>query len=150
MRITVWAVVLIASGMFSGQSQDTVDEDAKAKVMALEVLWGQAAQIRDIKALETLFDDSLTYVDLDGRLMNKAQVLAYTKAVAPVEIVVQSTAARAHGDTVIVTGILRLKGVDRGKPYLQHARFVDTWIHKDGHWLCVASMSTPIEQRTHS
>jgi ketosteroid isomerase-like protein len=136
--------------MFSGQSQDSVDDDAKAKVMALEVLWGQAAQMRDTKAMETLFDDSMTYVDIDGRLMTKAQVLAYTKAVAPVEIVVQSTAARAHGDTVIVTGVLRLKGLDRGKPYLQHVRFVDTWIHKNDHWLCVASMSTAIEQRVHS
>ena len=142
--------MLVATGMLSGQSQDTVDEDAKAKVMALEVLWGQAAQMRDIKAMETLFDDSLTYVDIGGRLMNKVQVLAFTKAVAPVDIVVQSTAARAHGDTVIVTGVLRLKGVDRGKFYLQYARFVDTWIHKGGHWLCVASMSTPIEQRIHS
>lgn len=150
MRITVWAVLLIAFGMFSGQGQDAVDEDAKAKVMALEVLWGQAAQMRDIRAMETLFDDSLTYVDIAGRLMTKAQVLAFTKAVSPVEIVVQSTAARSHGDTVIVTGVLRLKGVDRGKPYLQYARFVDTWIHKNGHWLCVASMSTPIEQQSRS
>lgn len=136
--------------MFGGQTQDTVDDDAKAKVMALEVLWGQAAQMRDIKAMETLFDNSLTYVDVAGRLMNKAQVLAFTKALPPVEIVVQSTAARAHGDTVIVTGVLRLKGVDRGKPYLQYARFVDTWINKNGHWLCVASMSTPMGQRLHS
>ncbi|HTS37757.1 MAG TPA: nuclear transport factor 2 family protein [Candidatus Solibacter sp.] len=145
MRITVWVVLLVASGIFCGQGQDTVDDDAKAKVTALEVLWGQAAQMRDIKAMETLFDDSLTYVDVAGRLMTKAQVLAFTRAVAPVDIVVQSTAARAHGETVIVTGVLRLKGVDRRKPYLQYARFVDTWIRKDGRWLCVASMSTPIE-----
>jgi ketosteroid isomerase-like protein len=78
--------------------------------------------------------------------MTKAEVLADTQAVSSVEIVVQSSMAHAHGNTVIVTGVLRLKGVERGKPYLRYGRFVDTWLYKEGHWVCVASMTTPMQR----
>ena len=120
--------------------------DAESKVRALEHLWGEAAQFRDIKALESIFDDSLVYVHIDGRLMTKAQVLADTKATTSVEIVVESSVAHSHGTTLIVSGVLRLKGLERGKPYMRHGRYVDTWLYKDGNWLCVSSMTTPMEK----
>ena len=118
--------------------------DAASKVLALERLWGQAAEIRDTKALESIFDDALTYVPIDGRLMTKPQVLADTKLVSPVVIVVESEAARSHADIVVVTGVLRLSGREHGKAYLRRGRFVDTWLFKRGHWVCIASMTTPM------
>jgi ketosteroid isomerase-like protein len=44
-----------------------------------------------------------------------------------------------RGDTVVVTGATREKGTEKGKPYAHQGRFTDTWIKKDGQWLCVAS-----------
>jgi len=120
--------------------------DAESKVFALERLWAEGAQLRDIKALDSIFDESIAYVPIDGRLMTKAEVLAETKALAPVQIVVSSEVAEAHGDAVIVTGILRLKGVQNGRSYARQGRFVDTWILKQGRWLCVSSMSVPVER----
>jgi len=117
-------------------------------VGTLERLWGEAAQFRDVKALESIFDDSLVYVHIDGRLMTKARVLADTKAASVVDIVVESSTAQAHGNTVIVSGVLQLKGVERGKPYLRHGRFIDTWVYEEGHWLCVASMTTAMQPRS--
>jgi ketosteroid isomerase-like protein len=147
MKKSKWLMPLVCLGIcFSAvpvHAQDTVD--AESKVGTLERLWGEAAQIRDVKALESIFDDSLVYVHIDGRLMTKAQVLADTKAASAVDIVVQSSIAQAHGNTVIVTGVLQLKGVERGKPYLRHGRFIDTWVYEEGHWLCVASMTTAMQ-----
>ena len=108
-------------------------------MLALERLWGAAAQLRDIKALESIFDNSLVYVD--GRLMSKSQVLADTKTASPVEIVVESEVARSHEQAVIVTGLMRLRGIENGKPYLRHGRFVDTWLLKSGKWICVSSVT---------
>lgn len=119
-------------------------DDARSKVLALERLWGEAAQFRDIKALDSLFADSLMYVHIDGRLMTKAEVLADTRAVSAVNIVVESQVAHVHGNTVVVTGLLRLQGTARGKPYLQHGRFVDIWRNKEGRWVCISSMTTPV------
>ena len=87
-----------------------------------------------------------TTINIDGRLMTKAEVLADTAAVNPVEIVVESSTAHSHGSSVIVTGVLRLKGIEGGVPYLRHGRFLDTWIHKNGDWVCISSMTTPMER----
>ena len=135
--------MLVFLGTWSARGQEPVD--AESKVMALERLWGEAAQLRDIKALESIFDESLAYVHIDGRVMTKAEVLADTKAVSAVDIVVESSAARSYGDTVIVAGVLRLSGVEAGKPYMRHGRFVDTWLDKDGQWVCVSSITTPMQ-----
>ena len=137
-----WLVALLCLATLYARAQ--ASGDAESKVRALERLWGEAAQFRDLKALESLFDQSMIYVHIDGRLMTKDEVLADTAAVSPVEIVVESSTARADGNAVIVVGVLRLKGTERGKPYVRHGRFVDTWLYRDGHWLCVASMTTPM------
>ena len=102
--------------------------------------------MRDTRALASIFDESLIYVHIDGRLMNKADVLADTKALDPVNIVVDSSVARSHGNVVIVTGILHLKGIEAGKPYRRYGRYLDTWISSGDRWLCVSSMTTPIKK----
>jgi len=122
-----------------------VQVDAESKVMTLERLWGSAAQSRDIKALDTIFDASMAYVHIDGRLMSKAEVLADTKAVSPVEISMASTQAHSHGNVVIVTGVMRLKGVQGGKPYVLRGRFLDAWVERGGNWVCISSMTTAIK-----
>jgi ketosteroid isomerase-like protein len=118
--------------------------EAESKVMALERLWGSAVQLRDIRALGSIFDDSLIYVTIDGRLLTKSQVLAETKAASPVDVVVRSSVAHLHGNVVIVSGLMELKGTEEGKPYFRHARFMDTWVSKSDGWVCISSMTTPV------
>jgi ketosteroid isomerase-like protein len=143
MRMLIALLILtLATCPVQGQSRNA----AESKVLALERLWGEAAQFRDIKALDSIFDDSILYVHIDGRLMTKAEVLADTKAVTAVDIVVDSSVARSHGDVVIATGILHLKGIDNGRPYLRSGRYLDTWIARGDGWICVSSMTTPIKR----
>jgi len=139
MRRSIGLTILVC--LVTWQAHGQRQSDAESKVLALERLWGEAAQLRDIKALESIFDDSLVYVDIDGRLMTKAEVLVDTKTTTPVEIVVESEVARTHEHAVIVTGVMRLRGIENGKPYLRRGRFVDTWLYKTGHWVCVSSMT---------
>lgn len=139
MTRSIWLTMLVC--LVTWQAHAQARGDAESKVLALERLWGEAAQLRDIKALESIFDDSLVYVDIDGRLMGKAEVLADTKTASPVEIVVESEVARAHEHAVIVTGIMRLRGTENGKTYLRRGRFVDTWLYRAGQWMCVSSVT---------
>jgi ketosteroid isomerase-like protein len=141
---TIAALLILTFATYPGQAQS--QSEGESKVLALERLWGQAAQFRDLKALESLFDDSIAYVHIDGRLMNKAEVLSDTKAVSAVEIVVDASFARSYGNVVIATGILHLKGVENGKPYIRSGRYLDTWIPRGDGWLCVSSMTTPIKR----
>jgi ketosteroid isomerase-like protein len=145
MRATRWLLLLLIC-LRAGAAHAQQEAAVESKVLALERLWGAAAQIRDTKALDAIFDGSIVYVHIDGRLMTKSQVLADTMAVSPVDIVVQSSVAHSHGNVVIVTGILELKGVDGGKRYQRYGRFLDTWVDEGGQWVCVSSMTTAIKK----
>ena len=144
MKQSIALLTLLCLGTLNATAQSHTE--AESKVVALERLWGEAAQFRDIKALESIFDENLTYVHIDGRLMTKVEVLADTRAVSAVNIVLDSSVAHSHGNVVMVTGILHLKGVESGKPYLRQARYIDTWVPKGDHWVCTSSMTTPIRK----
>ena len=116
----------------------------RSKVMAFESAWGLAEKYKDAKALDALLDNSLTYIDYDGTLKTKSDFLAEVKASGHnrEQQIVESTAARVYGDTAVVIGIYQVKGIDGGKSYLRRGRFTDTWVNRDGNWVCVASQYT--------
>jgi hypothetical protein len=88
----------------------------------------------------------LVYTDYDGTFMNKAQFMASMKAPSlhPEQIVNESMTTQVYGDSAVVTGVYREKGINNGKSYLHRGRFTDTWINENGTWRCVASQSTLI------
>jgi ketosteroid isomerase-like protein len=118
----------------------------QTRILALENAWNQAEEHKDIKALETLLDTTLVYIDYDGSMMDKAQFMASVKAPAlhPEQIVNESMSAHVYGDSAVVTGVYHEKGVNNGKPYVRRGRFTDTWVYQNGTWVCVASQSTLI------
>ena len=78
--------------------------------------------------------------------MSKAQFMASVRAPAlhPAQIVNESQEAHVFGDSAIVTGIYQEKGTNKGKSYSRRGRFTDTWVYRNGTWVCVASQSTLI------
>lgn len=120
-------------------------EDAeKSKILALENAWNLAEQHKDVKALDELLGKNLVYIDYDGTIQNKEEFLAGVArpVLHPEQIVNESTTVYLYGTAAVATGRYREKGVDKGKPYLRHGRFTDTWINENGAWRCVASQST--------
>jgi len=139
-------VALLASvGTSAGYAQD-VDSDVEAKILATQHMWGQAYVSKDPKALERILDDAFVNVDSDGILQTKAEVVAEVRTSTVVQFLTESMVVHLHGNTALVTGIFQLKGVDRGKPYAQRERFVDTWFHKNGQWVSIAGLVTRIGQ----
>jgi hypothetical protein len=118
----------------------------QTKILALENAWNQAEEHKDIKALDSLLDSTLVYIDYDGSMMNKAQFIASVQSPAlhPEQIVNESMIAHVYGGSAVVTGVYREKGVKSGKQYLRRGRFTDTWVYQNGTWVCVASQSTLI------
>ena len=139
-------VALLASvGTSAGYAQDA-DSDVEAKILATQHMWGQAYVSKDPKALERILDDEFVNVDSDGILQTKAEVVAEVRTSTVVQFLTESMVVHLHGNTALVTGIFQLKGVDRGKPYAQRERFVDTWFHKNGQWVSIAGLVTRIGQ----
>jgi ketosteroid isomerase-like protein len=122
------------------------DSDTVARIIALENVWNRAAQLKDVGALNEILDDAFVYVDPAGRLLAKAEVLADVKASQGIQVSSESMVVHLHGDTAVVTGIYRVKGVDHDRPFVRLDRFVDTWHQKNGAWVSVASLATPIER----
>jgi hypothetical protein len=145
MRILT-AILLLLTAMATVAQTPAQPDAEQTKILALENAWNRAEETKDSKALETLLDSTLVYIDYDGTLMDKAQFIASVKqpALHPEQIVNESMTAHLYAGSAVVTGVYREKGVNHGKPYLRRGRFTDTWVYRDNAWVCVASQSTLI------
>ncbi len=112
MRILT-AILLLLTAMATAAAQTPAQPDAEqTKILALENAWNRAEETKDSKALETLLDSTLVYIDYDGTLMDKAQFIASVKepALHPEQIVNESMTAHVYAGSAVVTGIYREKG----------------------------------------
>jgi hypothetical protein len=122
------------------------DQEKRSRIIALENAWDQAEGRQDLRTLDTIFDNSLVYVDYDGRLMTKAEFLVSVKEEAAhvPQIVTESISVTVFDKIAVSSGIYRERGVDAGKPYVRRGRFIDTWVYKNFRWVCIATQSTPL------
>jgi len=136
------ALLLIA--VAQGQSSHRSDEGAH--ILALDNSWNRALESKDIKALDMLLADTLVSVDIDGSMQSKSAFLASIKApeYQPSQAVTEQSKVQMYGDAAVVVGIFRVKGMEKGKPYVHRERFTDTWIKQNNTWQCVASQATLI------
>jgi ketosteroid isomerase-like protein len=120
----------------------------ETKIIALENLWNQMQINHDADAMRKLLDSDFVLTDYDGSVMNKAQFLESIRDNSTQLTVEVSTDMKLHlhGDTVVVIGSTHEKGTEKGKPFSHVGRFTDTWIKKDGQWLCIASQLSLISK----
>jgi ketosteroid isomerase-like protein len=137
-------VLLCATSVFSfAQDEDTT---ARAQVLGLEKAWNQAYKVGDIKALSTILDNSLVLVEDDGSLKTKSEFLASVKASSAnqEQVAPESLTVRVFGNTAIAIGVIAVKETKGGKSIVHRERFIDTWINKNGSWVCIATDATPM------
>jgi ketosteroid isomerase-like protein len=144
-----WAMVtvsLILLGVGLGAARQSTDSDEGGRILGLEKAWNLALEQKDVKALDMLLANTMVSVDIDGSVSSKTEFLASIKAPAyqPSQAITEQTSAQVYGDSAVVVGIFRVKGTDKGKPFMHRERFVDTWIKTNGAWQCVATTSTLI------
>src|SRR5580692_13146502 len=94
MRILLALFLLLTIPGLAAQTA-TQPNAEQTKILALENAWNRAEETKDSKALETLLDSTLVYIDYDGTLMDKAQFIASVKqpALHPEQIVNESMTA---------------------------------------------------------
>lgn len=121
-----------------GPSRPDGDE---TKIIALENLWNQVQIAHDAGAMDQMLDRDFVLTDYDGTVLSKDPFLASIRDKSnqlTIEVS-EDMKLHRHADTVIVTGATHERGTLKGKPYEHRGRFTDTWIKRDGQWLCVAS-----------
>jgi len=113
----------------------------ETKIIALENLWNQMQLNHDAEAMGKLLDDDFVFTDYDGTVMSKTQFLESIRDKS-YQLSVEASdnmKLHRHGDTVVVIGATHEKGTFKGKLFQHQGRFTDTWMKKNGQWLCVAS-----------
>jgi ketosteroid isomerase-like protein len=143
-------MVLLCATALSAPAQDASDSATKSKIVALEGAWNQAYKSGDTKALDALLDSAIVLVNDDGSVLTKPEFLAGLKSAGSQagsqeqQVAPESMSVHLFGNTAIATGIFRAKGTESGKPYVRRERFIDTWVFREGRWICVATDATPI------
>jgi ketosteroid isomerase-like protein len=149
MKSSLRTIGLVLSSIFVAltwaSGQEVVDPHAGSTVIALENAWNRALEFRDTKAVDSLLDTAAVFIDGKGRLRTKAEVLADVKAARVAQTVSEKMTVQLHGGVALVTGVVRTRGEEGGKPFVLRNRYIDTWIRKDGKWVCIASQETPMQ-----
>ena len=146
LSIVALAAILLCAASLPQDKSASADE---IQVKQLERAWNQAEAKQEVKEVSSLLADSLVYTDYDGSFMNKSE---YLKWVAAPEqkadhLYDEGISVQVYGDAAVATGVYRESGTNKGKHYVVRSRFTDTWIKRNGVWLCVASHSTLIPSK---
>lgn len=148
MRGTICGFVLLLSLAAPVAPQNPAADSIPSMITALEYSWNQAAEHRDTKALDMLLDDSLVIVTRGGKFMSKAEYLALLKipALDTQQQGTESMTVMVYDHSAIFRAAYRATGVNNGKPFSIRGWAVDTWVNRNGHWVCVASQGIPMSQ----
>jgi ketosteroid isomerase-like protein len=140
-------LLLALSFLPLAQNSSKVEGD-ETKIIALENLWNQIQLNHDADAMGKMLDDDFVFTDYDGTVMSKGQFLESIRDKS-YQLTVEASEnmkLHRHGDTVVVTGATHEKGTFKGRPYQHQGRFTDTWMKKNGQWLCIASQLSLISK----
>ena len=144
-KLLLFLVLAMAIAIAAQEKANSPAAD-KSMIVALENAWNQAELHHDAGAVDAILEESFISVDHHGHLQTKAQYIADLKDTSfnPEQISNTDTSVYIYENTAIVTSAYRTKGTDRGKPFVHHGRFTDTWVKRDGKWKCVADQETLI------
>ena len=119
-----------------------------AQVMYLERDWNDADMSGNASWFDTNFASDMSNISSrTGKMTNKAEEIADLKSRKSVmsSEELSDLNARKEGDTVVVTGINRVKGKDgEGKAFDTRVAFTDVWVKRDNRWQVLASQGTSI------
>ena len=116
-----------------------------------EQRWEQSFATHDTSVTEQLVAEDFVGTSSNGKLANKAEMLAqvrkdknvYTSAVS------EDMIAHTFGpNVVVVTGVARETGkTPEGKAFSHAIRFTDTWVEREGMWQCVAAHAMALPKK---
>jgi len=119
---------------------------AVEQVLRAEREWLLAHIRLDFQALDHLMAPEYIQIDARGRVVGKEQVLEPFRSGGRGwdEAHSDDHDVRIYGNTAVVIGRWRARGINTGQPFDYAARYVSVWVKSDGEWRMVSDQSTPI------
>ena len=120
---------------------------AESAVIAAERELADAHLRLDLDLFDRLLHPDYVIVQPGGHVEDKAATLASLRSGDRRWEVARSDAfdVRVYGNTAVVVGRWRGKGVNAGTPFDYTARFLSVWVKEGKRWRNVAAQSTTIE-----
>ena len=103
----------------------------------------------DRSFVERTLADDWSVIDVTGRVLTKAEVLAEGFETGERQLTsghIDEVNVRSFGDWAVVTGRTHAAGRYRGAEVEVTLRFTDVFAYRDGRWLVVASQATLLKQ----
>ena len=149
MKTTIALCLLgvILSGVGIAQAQ-AVDVSVEKAVTAAEDQWTQSERTNNPDLLAPLLANKFIFIDTDGKISNRTQELADSKATHYASVDIEDLRITVVGHTAIATMVFKAKGTDaKGKPMDVNARWADTYVRMpNGKWLCVLSQGSDLKK----
>jgi ketosteroid isomerase-like protein len=116
------------------------------EVLEAEERWAKAHLDTDVNTINKLMHIDYTIIKPDGSVWDRKNALAsyvpgkreWSEAGSSDHIV------NIYGDTALVIGIWRAKGVNNGKPFDYQARYTSLWVKENENLRIVSDQSTDI------
>jgi uncharacterized protein (TIGR02246 family) len=125
----------------------TQTQSVEQELINLETKWIDAAVKHDAATIGKMLADEFT-MTFDGAVYTKAELLEYIKSnKEEASIVTDEWKVRVYGDVAVVTARNTRKMKSEGKEVTSQDQFTDTWIRRDGRWLCVAAHNSTVPQK---
>jgi Ketosteroid isomerase homolog len=143
----MWCLIGLISIVSAASLRAQTTDGTEKAVAALEQQWLQSQKTNNPDLVVPLIADKFIGTGADGKVTDRAQLLADAKASKYDSMVYEDVKVTVFGDTAIATGASRAKGTDEtGKPMDTHVRWTDTWVKMpSGKWQCVASHVSSIK-----
>lgn len=134
-KIFVHAVAALSLG--AGIAEASPEEDRRA-VAALDTEFQAAVKHRDAATIERIQHPDMVLVLGDGRILTRADHVAAAREGRVLYEIQDEEAGtqvvRVHGDTAVVTALLRLKGTNDGVAFDRRVWFSDTYVRTPDGW----------------
>ena len=122
---------------------------AQEEIKKIEQERNQALLKHDTATLDRMTSDDYTFINQRGELRTKNEILAGFKSgsfnydareVSDLQV-------RVYGDTAVVTGHAKQKGVENSKDYSGENRFTRVYVKQNGRWVSVALQVTLVAKQ---
>ena len=146
----ILGIVMLASGCMSARSHPEGPSDA-SPVRAAEQRRFQAMVAIDLRALDTLLAEELTYTHTTGDVDTKASLLdaLRTGRLAYDSITPADVRMRVYAGIAIVTGTARVDVRADGVARHLGIRYTEAYVRRDNRWELVVWQSTRMPEPQH-
>ncbi len=121
----------------------------EAQVMKAGQNYGELLQRKDRAGLERLFHDDYMFTDDDGTTRNKAEdikMMTRPDLTIESEELIDQKVRLVGNNGAVETGIYKVKGTSKGKPFEETGRYTTTWIARNGQWKIIADHTSIIKK----